>query len=328
MTQSISDLFEIEYGHSLSLNKLTQTSPSEGVAFVSRTARNNGVSAWVEPVPELKPLPAGLMTVCLRSRNHALSTFIQPRPFYCGYHVFVMRPRYEMTLQEKMWWSQCIEANRYRFNFGRQANRSFSNIQVPDEVPQWVREAAFPDYQTSQPGALSSLHTEYWKEFSLSDIFHLQRGERFVQRDLKPGKTPYIRASALNNGVSSWVDMAPMFPGGTITISSNGSVGESFYQPIPFVASDDIVTLTPKTKMSASACLFFVTVVLAEKYRFNYGRKWFSNRMKDHKVRLPVNASGAPDWGFAAKYMESFPLSQAVFGSAPVSDLNRSDAEG
>ena len=45
MPQPISDLFEIEYGQSLSLNKLTQTTPNEGIAFVSRTARNNAPSA-------------------------------------------------------------------------------------------------------------------------------------------------------------------------------------------------------------------------------------------------------------------------------------------
>ncbi|MFI1864207.1 restriction endonuclease subunit S [Streptomyces jumonjinensis] len=313
MTQPISDIFEIEYGHSLSLNKLTQANPSEGVAFVSRTARNNGVSAWVEPIPGLDPLPAGLMTVCLRSRNHALSTFIQPRPFYCGYHVFVMRPRREMTVQEQLWWSQCIEANRYRFNFGRQANRSFSEIRVPNDVPKWVHSAEVPDYQKRQAAEPPSLDTGNWKDFALSEIFHLQRGQRFIQRDLTPGNTPYIRASALNNGISSWIDMAPMFPGGAITISSNGSVGEAFYQPLPFVASDDIVVLTPKSSMTPSACLFFVTVVSAEKYRFNYGRKWFSNRMMDHKIRLPIDPTGNPDWNFAAKYMETLPLSQVAF---------------
>lgn len=316
MTQPISNLFEIEYGHSLSLNKLTQTSPSEGVAFVSRTARNNGVSAWVDPIPGLDPLPAGLMTVSLRSRNHALSTFIQPRPFYCGYHIFVMRPRREMAVLEKLWWSECIEANRYRFNFGRQANRSFSEIQVPDEVPEWVHATEMPDYQKLQAGEPPSLDTEHWKDFTLSEIFHLQRGQRFIQRDLAPGNTPYIRASALNNGISSWIDMPPMFPGGSITISSNGSVGEAFYQPIPFVASDDIVVLTPKSPMPPSACLFFVTVVSAEKYRFNYGRKWFSNRMTDHTIHLPVDAMGNPDWDFAAKYMETFSLSQVAFEPA------------
>ncbi|MFJ2266699.1 restriction endonuclease subunit S [Streptomyces sp. NPDC087849] len=314
MPQSISNLFEIEYGHSLSLNKLTQTTPTEGIAFVSRTARNNGVSAWVEPIAGVEPLPAGLMTVCLRSRNHALSTFVQPRPFYCGYHVFVMHPRREMSIKEKLWWAQSIEANRYRFNFGRQANRSFSDIQIPDKVPEWVADTPIPHWGQGAPTDtdLPTLDSGRWESFKLSDIFDLQRGERFVQRDLKAGKVPYVRASALNNGVSSWVDMKPMFPGGAITISSNGSVGEAFYQPIPFVASDDIVVLTPKSKITPAACLFCVTVIYAEKYRFNYGRKWFTNRMVDHEVRLPVDVTGTPDWEFMSQYMNSFSLSDAA----------------
>ncbi|MFF9334524.1 restriction endonuclease subunit S [Streptomyces albogriseolus] len=314
MAQKVSDLFDVEYGHSLSLNKLTQTTHEKGIAFVSRTARNNGVSAWVEELAGVEPLPAGLLTVSLRSRNHALATFVQPRPFYCGYHLFVLRPRVAMSLQEKMWWAQCIEANRYRYNFGRQANRSLASIPLPDEVPGWVSSTTVPDFSKQvEKDPEIGLQVDTWRPFRLSDIFDLQRGQRFVQRDLAPGATPYIRASALNNGVSSWVDMDPMFPGGAITVSSNGSVGEAFYQPIPFVASDDIVVLTPKSSVPPEALLFCATVIRAEKYRFNYGRKWFTNRMADHKISLPADSEGDPDWGAASRYVQSLSLANVVF---------------
>lgn len=315
MTQRIKDLFNIDYGHSLSLNKLSQTSHERGVAFVSRTARNNGVSAWVEPIHDVEPLPPGLLTVSLRSRNHALSTFVQPRPFYCGYHIFVLRPRREMRTPEKLWWAHAIEANRYRYNFGRQANRSFADIEIPGEAPAWVSDEVVPEFGAGEIlSAAVCLDVEKWRPFRLSDLFELQRGERFVQRDLSPGGVPYIRASALNNGVSSWVDLEPMFPAGAITVSSNGSVGEAFVQPVPFVASDDIVVLTSPTPISLAASLFCATVIYAEKYRFNYGRKWFTNRMADHRISLPVTAAGDPDWEFAVAYMNSFRLSKIAFG--------------
>src|SRR5437016_5121243 len=129
----VRDLFDIDYGQSLSLNKLKQTDSTHGIAFVSRTARNNGISAWVERIKEVEPLPAGLLTVSLRSRNHPLATFVQPRPFYCGYHIYVLQPKKQMSLEEKLWWANCIEANRYRYNFGRQANRSLPDLELPDE---------------------------------------------------------------------------------------------------------------------------------------------------------------------------------------------------
>lgn len=51
----VRDLFDIEYGQSLALNALSQTTSEDGgVAFVSRTAKNNGVSAWVDPISNLR----------------------------------------------------------------------------------------------------------------------------------------------------------------------------------------------------------------------------------------------------------------------------------
>ncbi|MEU8413904.1 restriction endonuclease subunit S [Amycolatopsis japonica] len=226
----------------------------------------------------------------------------------------MLQPKRQMSVEEKLWWARCIEANRYRYNFGRQANRSLAGIEIPNRAPSWVLEAKVPSFrsQTALPLDTFPLDTKRWQPFKLAEIFHLQRGQRFVQRDLAPGTTPYIRASALNNGVSSWINMEPMFPAGSITVSSNGSVGEVFYQPLPFVASDDIVVLTSKTPMSAYAGLFFSTVLHAEKYRFNYGRKWFTNRMADHEVRLPANKEGNPDWGYADRYINSFTLAEAI----------------
>jgi hypothetical protein len=316
MRRTVADLFEISYGHSLSLNKLRLTTPEVGIAFVSRTARNNGVSAWVEPVPGIDPLPSGLLTVCLRSRNYALATFVQPRPFYCGYHIFVLRPKRSMSLQEKLWWAECIRANRYRYNFGRQANRSLAELVVPEEAPYWVFTTPVPDFtQDAHPivtGSTDQLHTDAWRPFQFADLFHLSRGRRILRRDLRPGDTPYIRATAVNNGITARIDLPPEFPAGLITVSSNGSVAEAFYQDEPFIASDDIVVLTPRFRMTPAIALFLCTLIYAERYRFNYGRKWFSARMSTSQLRLPVDSSGSPDWEFIERYMKSVPMSSIL----------------
>jgi hypothetical protein len=310
----ISDLFEIEYGHSLSLNKLRQTSPDEGIAFVSRTARNNGVSAWVEPMANVVPLPPGLLTVCLRSRNYALATFVQPRPFYCGFHIYVLRPKRKMTLQEKLWWAKCIEANRYRYNFGRQANRSLAELEVPEDVPAWVYEADVPSFAGGVGTPLTQpLHTDLWQPFTLGGLFELVRGRNVLKRDMRAGRTAYVSASATNNGITGWIDLSADYSGGQITVCSNGSVGEAFYQPQPFIASGDVTILVPRFEMPPAVGLFICAVIYAEKYRWNYGRKWVTSRMRDSVIKLPVTGSGQPYWGFADKYMRALPLANALF---------------
>lgn len=132
----LSDLFDVEYGHSLELNRLQRT--ADGVNFVSRTANNNGVSARVALVPDLAPQEAGKLTVALG--GSVLETFVQPKPFYTGFHIFCLTPLVEMSLEQKLYYCMCIRANKYRYNYGRQANRTLREIMVPtmDEIPDWV----------------------------------------------------------------------------------------------------------------------------------------------------------------------------------------------
>lgn len=47
----LQEIFEVKYGVNLELNKLTQS--DDGINFVSRTAKNNGVSAKVKPLDNI-----------------------------------------------------------------------------------------------------------------------------------------------------------------------------------------------------------------------------------------------------------------------------------
>ncbi len=136
---SVSSIFNVRYGLNLELNSM-KLDP-HGINFVSRTARNNGVSAKVSLVPGLTPLPAGLLTVA--GGGSVLETFVQPEPFYSGRDLYYLVPPKDMTLEEKLYYCMVIRANRYRFNYGRQANRTLREIQIParSAVPEWVHNA-------------------------------------------------------------------------------------------------------------------------------------------------------------------------------------------
>jgi len=125
----VGDLFDIRYGQSLELNRLTQVIPPEGVNFVSRTDRNNGVSARVA-VSDRVPLgQPGELSVALG--GSPLATFLQPEPFVCGRDVAILTAKNPMTDAEKLYWALCIRANRYRFSYGRQANRTLAGLVLP-----------------------------------------------------------------------------------------------------------------------------------------------------------------------------------------------------
>jgi hypothetical protein len=132
----VSDLFEVRYGVNLELNALRLK--SDGVPFVARSARNNGVTAHVEPIPELEPIPAGTLSVA--GGGSVMETFLQPRPYYSGRDLYYLTAREVLTEDEKLYYCCCLRANKYRFNYGRQANRTLRDIMIPHprSLPKWV----------------------------------------------------------------------------------------------------------------------------------------------------------------------------------------------
>jgi hypothetical protein len=131
----ISEIFNINYGNSLELVNMEQC-PSDvpyAVPFVSRTENNNGVSAFVEREYDIDTNPAHTLSVAVG--GSVLSTFYQPLPYYTGFHVLVLSPKQKMNTLEMICFAKFINANKYKYNYGRQANKTLKDILIPDEIP-------------------------------------------------------------------------------------------------------------------------------------------------------------------------------------------------
>lgn len=317
MTCPVSDIFDVRYGHSLELNALEEVSPSNGVAFVSRQRGRNGISAYVAPIAGVEPAPVGKVT-CALSGNGVVTTCLQEGPFYTGFHVAILTPKIDLTKQQILFYCHCIRANRYRYSYGRQANKTLATLVVPsvDEIPAWVATVNLDQIKDAR-GALSAteppvIAPDSWKGFRYDALFEIKKGQRLTKHDMAEGKTPFIGAIESDNGYRQFVSASPNHDAGTITVSYNGSVGEAFYQSAPFWASDDINVLYPKFDMNVYAAMFICALIRQEKFRFSYGRKWHLGRMKESIIRLPVDSSGEPDWAFIEAYVKSLPYSKSI----------------
>lgn len=134
-TAKVSDIFDVRYGLNLELNALVRD--PNGINFVSRTENNNGVSARVRMLPNLTPLPAGTLSVAVG--GSVMATFLQPEPYYSGRDLYYLTARTPLTDQQKLLYCLCLRSNRYRFNYGRQANRTLRDLMVPaPEELRWV----------------------------------------------------------------------------------------------------------------------------------------------------------------------------------------------
>lgn len=312
----VSDLFRLDYGHSLELNRLEPRSGAGAVAFVGRAARNNGVTTRVAPLPDIAPAPAGTISVALGGQGGAGVAFLQPRPYYCGRDVMILTAKEPMTEPEKLWWVACITLNRFRFGFGRQANRTLKDLDLPRpaDMPTWVALIDPDRYSGTErpaaPATVAPRPVDLWRPFVLRDLFEVRKGQRLTRAAMRRGPIPYVGASDRANGVTAHIGQAPIHAGGTISVSYNGSVAEAFYQPEPYWATDDVNVLYPRGFLLTPAAALFVCAILRrEKYRFNYGRKWHLERMRESVIKLPATEADEPDWRYMETYIQSLPYS-------------------
>jgi hypothetical protein len=135
-------LFDIDMGTKLDKSKMTDLNPS--INFVGRSNNNNGITARVDELNGLTPYPKGYMTLSLGG-EYLGSCFIQSDRFYVSQNVIVLKPKWEMSMNIKLFISSMIfcESRTYYKAFINELNRhvrkdfSFFLPVTSEGTPNW-----------------------------------------------------------------------------------------------------------------------------------------------------------------------------------------------
>lgn len=327
----LSDLFYIYSGSKLDFGK--QEISENGINFVSRNSNNNGVVGRVVLEDGMKVYKKGDITVPLGG-SYLLSAFVQDEDFVTAQNVNVLRSKKHMKDIEKWFYCYVLRMNRFKFSaFGREVNKYIQDIEIPDAIPNWVYKTEFKLPKTNNIKKEYSLSTKDWKVFNYTDIFIIKKG--FYNK--KPnhnteGNIPFFGATEKNNGVTEYYSIedienasktgdeknAPIedkiFPKNAVCVTNNGSVGFAFYQSTEFTCSHDVNPLYRKdgVEFNPYTGLFIATVIMEDRYRWTYGRKWRPERMVKSTIKLPVDINGNPDWDFMEQYMKILPYGDRI----------------
>lgn len=151
---SLEEIFRVEYGVNLELNSCDETNSDDvdAVNFVSRSKDNNGVTAYIKRIPNIKPQKAGIITVA-GGGSSVLSTFVQTSPFYSGRDLYLLIPHDEMSIYSKLFLCTLIMANKYKYSFGRQANKTLPKIKlmIPSLEDKKINYDLIDSYMKSLP---------------------------------------------------------------------------------------------------------------------------------------------------------------------------------
>lgn len=295
------------------------------IRFVSRTEMNNGCDCYV--------LNNGLSGIekanAIAIGDTTATCFYQGEDFVCGDHMVICRADW-INLHTALFIISILKQEKYKYSYGRAFKMELiSNtlLKLPaaaDNTPDWdymesyIKSLNHKPLATANRGGGYGSHTlgvETWKDFCLGDYFEIKKGKRLTSDEQTEGSTPYIGAIDSNNGIANYIGQDAIHAGNTISLSYNGSVGEAFYQPKPFWATDDVNVLYFREENGVAfnkyIALFVCAVLRQEKYRYSYGRKWVLESMKSTVIKLPEK-SGKPNWSYMEDYMKSLPYGDRI----------------
>ena len=325
----LSCLFDIEYGNKFDFNKMTE-SINMDIAFVSRTASNNGVSGWVEPVEGIEPYPPNCITIALGGSIG--STFVQPKQFYTGQNVAVLMDlegARRLSVEEKLFISMLINKEcSFRYvAFGRELNKHIKKdftIRLPSinndidwDVLKEISKGILDDVKVETSSYSGKfINMKDWRMFKIGNIFNtnkkgkLPRGKVHSKDDLMDGDDFfYVGAKKRNNGIMYRCGYCEeqISNGNCIVFICNGqgSVGYTNYMDVDFMASGD-VALGYNEHLNKYNALFLVSLLDKERFKYSFGRKW-GKYLANTEIPLPVTKDNNPDWDYMESYIKSLP---------------------
>lgn len=335
-TFGFTEIFEVCKGF---YNKKPEPSGEGTIPFLSATSDNNGVTEHytLEEIANATrtgdghndPLSRKLFpghAVCVTNNGSVGFAYYQAEQFTCSHDV---NPLYrldgEFTEATGLFVASVIMKDRYRWAYGRKwrpermVHSTVDLPATPDGKPDWqwmenyIKSLHSEPLTTQNVAHVASFDTTVWKWFQLGGddgLFEIRKGKRLTSDDQTEGDTPYIGAIDSNNGVSNRIGQNPIHDGNTISLSYNGSVGEAFYQPTSYWATDDVNALYLRPEygtLCPATGLFVCSVLKHDRYRYSYGRKWTLDNMNATKIKLPATSDGKPDWQWMENYIKSLP---------------------
>lgn len=138
-------LFIVENGIASSQVIRSNIKESENwVPYIRPSYRQEtSIDAYVNKklVPDEKVFSAGSLYVSTNGQGSHTFSYVSTSEFVPNSDVSVLIPKRKMSLQEKLFYAQCITNNRYKFSYGRKPKGlRLKAVLLPEYPPKYVTE--------------------------------------------------------------------------------------------------------------------------------------------------------------------------------------------
>ena len=334
----ISDLFLWQKGKTLSKENKEKFKGS--IPCINGSAFNNGILTYLDA--DIKTIGFNLQKApCLslsRVGNSGL-TFLQEEDF------FIADNAYSLTLKNKnfsnsyvyLFLSTILNKELYKYNYGRIINSRYFKTKVLLPAKQKSNKKYEPDWRYmenyiknlqlqikfkpiyTKNKNIEKMNMKTWKEFPITSLFNVHGSKTTPKLKLEEygaGDYPYVTTQATNNGIAGFYDFWTENKN-VLTIDS-AVAGFCSYQDKEFSASDHVEILEPlqNTILNKYTAMFLKTIISCSKYKYDYGRKFNQNRIRETILLLPAkqksNKKYEPDWQYMENYIKSLPYADLI----------------
>lgn len=305
------------------------------IPYLTRSNELNGINLFVTDEQDSKwRIDAGnVITIGLDTQT----VFYQPHKFYTGQNIQVLR--YEKINRNiAMFIISMLKVQMEKFNWGGNGAtlgrlcRTKMMLPVNDSgEPDWnymeqyikkkdkekkEKYLVYCEKQLTSLGdivPLKSFSEIKWKPFYIDEIFSVKSGKRLESYNMESGTRPFIGAIDSGNGITNYIsNVNDSLDKNVLGVNYNGNgMAISFYHSYECVFSDDVKRFhLKKYPDNKYVLLFFKTIILQQKPKYNYGYKFNGTRMKRQIIVLPVNNEGNPDYEYMEQYIKNIMINK------------------
>lgn len=293
------------------------------IPYITRSDKNNAIDFFIGLQEEKFKIDTGnVITIGLDTQT----VFYQVHSFYTGQNIQILTNDY-LNYFISQFIIPLIKKQMEKFNWGGNGatltRLKRSKILLPTNsegkpdytfMEQYIRQKELEKTENFKNciskrieqvkgfDEVEHLKQKKWGEFFIEDIAQIISGRDIYESERIKGNTPYVSATANNNGIGYFVgNTNETFEENCLSVNRNGSVGYSFYHNYKALFSNDCRKLRLKNK-SPFVGKFISRIITGQKEKYGYGYKMGTGRIKRQKILLPIDKKGQPDY----KYMENF----------------------
>ncbi|MEQ8548722.1 MAG: restriction endonuclease subunit S [Cyclobacteriaceae bacterium] len=318
------ELFEIKSTSSgIDRNKLVNRKGD--IPYLTRSEKNNGYDSFIcEQSEKYKTDNANVITIGLDTQT----VFYQSNKFYTGQNIQVLKCE-NLNKEIAQFLIPLIKRQMEKFSWGGNgatltrlkrskllipiAENGEPDFEFMEAFIKHKEQEKFQDYNNYISQRIADLkdfttvepiEDKEWGEFFIGDITDILSGRDIYGSERIKGSTPYISATANNNGIGHFVGNENLTKeSGCLSVNRNGSVGYSFYHPYEALFGNDCRKLRPKNP-SKHVGIFISQQITRQRGKYGYGYKMGTARLKRQKILLPTNDQNEPDYEYMENYMK------------------------